>query len=501
MLPLSSFRRLINNVSWNISGKICTQILLFAISIIVTRYLGKESLGVYAALLVIPNFVRLLNMMGIETLINKKLPELNVIDSSGGQGRLLLKRLFMFRLVTSCLFCISLYFFLPYYLEFINKQELLAYRSVILIYFLVITVNSFLSTLFMTQLRYKVVSIAETISAALNLLLLAVFIIMDYGIFGVLYAYIIATVVNIIIYIFMSRVDFAGETENFYWDDMTPLALTSYGMTLFSFGLMTQSDVLLLNFFQASDADVGYYHLVTGVGAMLAFVLTGIGPLALSMLSETYARDSTAGLSRVWSQVVGLAAFLTTPIYIFAFFNAESLLTFVFGPTYGGAALIFSLYIFFACSQTILGWDFTTSTLFILRRRKTVISSTIEGSIINILLNIILIPAYGVAGAIFSTGSVMVYMVLRQLYVIQKEVEIGAAFPAIGKCLLFSLAAGVLAKGISWLVIDHLLFNAAIYLIAFAVLLVWIKPLSIEHGRFMREIHPSLGQLSQWVMR
>jgi len=482
-------------------GKLCTQILLFAVSIVVTRYLGKESLGIYAALLVIPNFVRLLNMLGLETLINKKLPELNVVDPSGRQGRYLLQRLLMLRLITSSILCIFLYLTLPYYLEFVNKQELLEYRTVVLMYFLVITVNSFLSTLLMTQLRYKVVSITETVSAALNLVLLALFVVMDSGILGVLYAYILATAVNILIYTWFSRAHFEGETEVPNWGDMKPLALTSYGMSLFSFGLMTQSDVLLLNFFRVSDADVGYYHLATSVGAMLAFVLAGIGPLALSMFSETYTRESVTGLSRIWCQVVGLAAFLTTPIYVFAFFNAESLLTFMFGANYAGAAVVFALFIFFACAQTVLGWDFTTSTLFILHRRKTVLSSTIEGSMINVLLNIILIPTYGVAGAVFATGLVMIYMVLRQLYIIQREVEIGPAFPVIGKCFLFSLAAAVVTKGTAWLVADHFLFNAAVYLAAFAGLLVWIKPFTQEHHRLMSEIHPSLNKIAQWVTR
>ncbi|SVC82626.1 uncharacterized protein METZ01_LOCUS335480, partial [marine metagenome] len=260
---LSSFQRLISNVSWNVLGKLCTQILLFAVSIVVTRYLGKEGLGIYAALLVIPSFVRLLNMLGVETLINKKLPELNVGDPSGRQGRYLLQSLLTFRLVTSSILCIFLYFILPYYLEFINKQELLEYRTAILMYFLVITVNSFLSTLFMTQLRYKVVSITETVSAALNLVLLAVFVMVDFGILGVFYAYILATAVSILIYAWLSGVHFTGETEAPNWGDMKPLALTSYGMSLFSFGLMTQSDVLLLNFFQISDANVGYYYLAT----------------------------------------------------------------------------------------------------------------------------------------------------------------------------------------------------------------------------------------------
>ena len=498
---MSSFQSLISNVSWNILGKLCTQILLILVSIIITRYLGKESLGVYAALLVVPNFVRLLNMLGVETLINKKLPELSVLDPSGCQGRYLLKRLLIFRLFTSALFCISLYFLLPYYLEIINKQELLVYRSIVLVYFFVITVNSFLSTLFMTQLRYKVVSIAETVSATMNLALLVVFVMMDYEIFGVLYAYILSMVINILIYAFLSKVHFAGETEAPTGGDMKPLALTSYVMSLFSFGIMTQSDVLLLNFFQVSDADVGYYYLATSLGAMLAFVLTGIGPLALSMFSETYARESVAGLSKIWCQIIGLAAFLTVPIYIFAFFNAESLLTFVFGSSYAGAATLFALYVFFACIQTVLGWDFTTSTLFILHRRKTILSSTIEGSMMNILLNLILIPIYGVRGAVFATGLVMVYMVLRQLYVIHKEVPIGSAFPVIGKCFLFSIAAALMTKAMAWFVMDHILFNTLVYLTAFAGLLVWIKPFTQEHRRLIFEVHPSLDQTIKWVTR
>jgi O-antigen/teichoic acid export membrane protein len=185
------------------------------------------------------------------------------------------------------------------------------------------------------------------------------------------------------------------------------------------------------------------------------------------MFSETYARESVTGLSRIWCHVVGLAAFLTTPIYVFAFFNAESLLAFLFGASYAGAAMVFALFIFFACAQTVLGWDFTTSTLFILHRRKAVLSSTIEGSVINILLNLVFIPTYGVGGAIFATGLVMVYMVLRQLYVIQKEVQVGLAFPVIGKCFLFSIAAATATKLIAWFVVENILFNVTVYIFVF----------------------------------
>ncbi len=180
------------------------QITLFAISILITRSLGKERLGIYATLLVIPAFVRLLNQFGLETLINKKLPEINVEDPSGDQGRYLVRRLLMVRLVSSLMFCGLLYIFLPHYFNFIHMPELLNYRTALILYFMVITVESLLSTLFMTRLQYKIVSMVETASALLNLVLLGVFIFLGHGIMGVLTAYILSVCLNIFAYLILS---------------------------------------------------------------------------------------------------------------------------------------------------------------------------------------------------------------------------------------------------------------------------------------------------------
>ena len=145
---MSSFQRFISNISWNVLGKVCVQIILFGGSVLLARYLGKEKLGVYATLLVVPTFVRLLNQFGLEFLINKKIPELNVLDPSGKQSRYLIKSLLAIRAGTSVFFSILIYAGLPYYLDFIGAPELVEYRLVLILYFLVICFNSLLSTLF-----------------------------------------------------------------------------------------------------------------------------------------------------------------------------------------------------------------------------------------------------------------------------------------------------------------------------------------------------------------
>ncbi len=489
---MSPFQRFISNISWNVFGKVCVQILLFGVSILLTRYLGKERLGVYATLLVIPSFVRLLNQFGLETLINKKLPELMVEDPTGRQGRYLVRKALGIRAVTTLIFGAALYKGLPHYLDFVQMPELMEYRLVLIAYFIIITLNSILSTLFMTRLEYKTVTLSETVCAFLNLCFLGIFISLDFGIFGVLYAYILSTAINILVYVGLSLKSLKGETQAPDWQEMRPLAQASYVITLLSFGLITQSDILLMNYFQVEPAGIGFYHLATGLGGMLAFVLVGVGPLALSILSETYVKGSTEGLSRIWCQIVGFASFLTVPIFVFAFFNAESLIYFVYGEQFGPAGKVLAFYVLFVGCATIAGHDFVTSTLFILHRRNTVVRVTIEGSLINIGLNLILIPLYQEMGAVAGTGLAMIYMVFRQLFVIQKHVNIFPALPTIGKCLLFSLLAVVPAQTFAIFILDQVLLTALLYALGFFILMVILKPFNRTQAEVLSAIHPKV---------
>lgn len=496
---LSSFQRFISNISWSVLGKVCVQILLFAVSILLTRYLGKERLGDYATLLVIPVFIRLMNSFGLETLINKKLPELHIQDPSGSQGKFLVGRLLIFRLLTTLCFCTLLYFILPYYLDFINSQWLIKFRWVLILYFIVITVDSILSTLFMTLLRFKTLAKTEIFGTLLNLFFLILFISLDYGISGVLYAYILSASATSIIYLVLARSQYLGPTKKTEWDGH--LAWVSYGISFLGFGLMTQSDVLLLNYFKVDRGDVGLYYLVTGLGGTMAFLLAGVAPMALSLFSETYTKDGIKSLANLYCQIVGLASYLTIPIYVFCILNADHVINFIYGSEFLEAAGALSVYATFAGIQTALGINFTVSSLYVIRRQGVALRSTIESSILNIGLNLILIPAFGMMGAITATGMVMVYMVLRQLKTLTAEMEIASVFPVIGCCFLYCLTASIPPLILSWLGNGHLIINLFLYLITLVAVIIFVKPFNNEQWQLFVNVYPKLDRGSKWFVR
>ena len=160
------------------------------------------------------------------------------------------------------------------------------------------------------------------------------------------------------------------------------------------------------------------------------------------------------------------------------------------------AAPLLTFYIGFLGLSVVLGTNFTVSTLFVLHRRDTAMRSTVEGSALNVGLNLMLIPQYGVTGALGATGAVMVYMVLRQLWVIQQEMDIRPVFPVLGKGFLLSLAAIVPVFVLSGLIESHLILNGVVYLIAFFSLLSWQKPFTQDHRRLLTNIYP---RLDSWI--
>ncbi len=498
MSPIQSF---IANISWNIFGKIWIQIVYFALSVIITRYLGKNALGLYATLLVIPAFMRLVNSLGLEMALHKVLPELQAEDPSLGQGRFVLQKVLLVRLSSSFLLLAAFFYFLPQYAQWIATPELLNYQGILAIYFLVVGVNSLFTAVLQTYLDYKSVIIGEGINAILNLFFLLFFIQMDAGIQGVLWAYVLSSIANFAYYFFRSRNYFFGEKTPTDLAETRSLAGTLYLVSLISFGLLTQTDVLFMNFFQVADGHIGYYYLATSFGGMLTFVLSGIGALALSLFSDSYTREGEEGLSKIWIWIVGFAVFLTAPIYVFAAIQSEPLITYVYGSAFSEVGKLLTLYVVFLAFQLCLGSEMNGWVLVAVGKKNQVLRVSVEGSLLNVLLDMLWIPDNGEWGAVLATGSTMTFMVFRQLLMVTDVINVRGIFSLIAKFMCLALLALIPCLLVSYMRNTHVLWNAAIYGSTFFFILVWVKPLRQKQLGFLSQWYPSLTPVFGWFSR
>ncbi len=498
---LTLLHRFITNAFWNIGGKVFVQLIYFLLSVLISRYLGKEGLGLYASILVVPAFVRLLNTLGLEGMLNKKLPELDVHDPTGAEGRFLVKKVLGLRLFSSLGFGFLLFAGLPVYAEWVKVPEMMHYRPAILLYFLVVTVNSMFGTLFMTRLRFRVVTIADSINALFNLLLLVMFIVFDWGLWGVLSAYILSTLAQLLFYWQMARPFLAGPVRPTNMEEARQLSWTVYGINLMSIGLWTQSDIMLMNYFDVSREGVGYYHLATSLGAMVVFALMGMGQLAQSLYSEAYAREGEVGLARTWKMTVSFCGWVCLPAGVFVFAFAPDLIAWLFGPEFLPVATVFRIYAVYLITAAVLGADLNNFALFVLHKRKTALLISFEGSVWNLILDILWIPQYAERGAALATGSVMVYMVLRQLFALGRVAPLLQVLKTMLVIFLGALAA--LAPGMVLPATGDniIVLQMGVFTLSFLMITSVLKPLPREVLDWAQEISPGLARPLRWFVK
>ena len=154
------------------------------------------------------------------------------------------------------------------------------------------------------------------------------------------------------------------------------------------------------------------------------------------------------------------------------------MISFIYGPVFKEASLALIIFSAFSGIQTALGNNFSVSTLYVIHKRNVAIRTTVEGSILNIGLNLFLIPAAGMLGAVTATGTTMVYMILRQLKIISTEMKIAPVFPVIGQCFLYCLLASIPTLILTWVHLGHLITNLILYLVTLATIIIWVKPFS-----------------------
>lgn len=223
--------------------------------------------------------------------------------------------------------------------------------------------------------------------------------------------------------------------------------------------------------------------------------------MALSLFSETYAQNSNEGLSRSWRLIVTFSIYFILPIYLFVFFNAEDLLGLIYGNDFMGAGTGLILYLGFLTINQTSGANYYGDTLYAINKNQIVLRSTIEASLMNLVLNVVLIPSYGELGAITGTGSSILYMALRRWFVLKEYIQMKLVWLDAARATLFVLLPAMVSKFISVLVNAHVLLNALVYGFLLLVLLVCIRPMTKEEAVMIVKYFPFLGNFIHYITK
>lgn len=181
--------------------------------------------------------------------------------------------------------------------------------------------------------------------------------------------------------------------------------------------IMGWTDQLMLGkMMEASD--VGVYGVAFKFATLSVFVLTAVNSIAAPKISEMKSKDDFAGLEKVVKHSTKLIFWLTLPIVLIICLFPTFILrvsgdTFVVGAT---ALVILSLGKFFSSISGSVG-----SILQMTGLQKQFQNILLLAAIINVGLNYLLIPRFGIEGAAFSSLSCMVFWNTVMVIVVKRK--------------------------------------------------------------------------------
>lgn len=188
------------------------------------------------------------------------------------------------------------------------------------------------------------------------------------------------------------KVPIARSLLSFSW----PLALTG-----FTYLFISKTDKLLLGYFMSSK-DVGIYTPALMIANLLVFISTAFKYIFLPTVSEYFSKNDVRGLEPLFKSTSKWNFLVVLPAFLFIMVFPKEILTILYGSSYtsGYMALI-------VLALGISMNDFAgTSANILIAGGHTRLNLACEviAAATNVILNVILIPMYGIVGAAIGTG-------------------------------------------------------------------------------------------------
>ena len=177
--------------------------------------------------------------------------------------------------------------------------------------------------------------------------------------------------------------------------------------------VMSWADSLMLGYFKTPDV-VGVYNAALPLAGLLSMTLSSMNFIYIPIISQLYSKNLINELKRSYIILTKWIFLMTLPIFFVLFLFPDVVLNLLFGSRYIGAAVALQILAFGFFINISLG--FTGNTLLVLGKTNFLMWTFVISAIINIILNMVLIPPMGIIGAsIASAFSLIVAKILNMI--------------------------------------------------------------------------------------
>ncbi len=472
------------------TGMILSSLTFLLYRILAARYLSPSDYGLLSMGIVFLNIGALFGLVGIHHSIGKFI-----------NHYLAIKRFDRVKGIIILSFCItipsSIIIFLALYyssqslaLNIFKIEELAPIISIFSFGIPLIVIAQLLKFYFFTFKKPEYSIVSETIfEKFFNLLLLLFAISISASLLFLSWMYITSLLISLIVASILLGKILLKNMPVIFKKEINPVfdvkQLLSFSIPLMIVGILDialgWTDIIMIGVFRSS-LEVGFYNTAYVISSAFLIIWIAIGDMFYPIISELYAKKQKTSIRKTFEVTSRWIFVLALPLLVFIIVFPSRTLSLVFGHKYLDAAIPLVILTLGYFPLAIFG--LSEQGLRTYKKIKFLGVSTLIALVINILLNFLLIPPYGMIGASISTTLSLIFFTIIRFVKFKKILHFSFDLNLYKKYIYSAIISFIAVFSLFKILnlFSTYLFISAIllYMIFYFVLLILFKSFSKE---------------------
>jgi O-antigen/teichoic acid export membrane protein len=486
---------------WSQFGRFSEISLLFLVSLVLARKLGPGPYGVFAFALSLIACCCLVAATGFgPEALGKFVPEAVAGYYRGGVVRLV-RDLAVIRVVAIVLVAGSLFIFRHRVESLFSTTQLGNYIVFILAAFGLRSICDLFGNVFSGLLDLGVVAAGRSIAPLATLLLVGTAILSGRTITltFAFTAWLAGQSAALAVFLLFARKRIARtgvqrEAQVVSLRRVLVFGLFAWFSGFFIFVLNEGSDVILLGWLLRDARQIGWY----AIGSSLAFrpsslVLAWMSLMGMSVSAKAHLANGVEGLARATEAALKLNSLSLIPTMVVVARFAPQLVTLLYSERYEASVPVTRVLCSLLAISGFLGYGIHAGVLYVLDRERTTCAIFGGVAVVNMLLAVPLVTAFGTIGAAIATGLCSVLFASTCAIIGQPVCPVRWPWLFNIKVVLASLLGTVSTLWVNPVTPAGLVLALVLWGTVFAASLLCLKPLTSADVKPLERINPKLG--------
>jgi len=407
------------DVSWVLASSIIVLLLHFFQKPIMARYLGPDGLGLFSMAIMSVGIIELIALFGIDGALTKYVAEHKEHE---GKVSSLVSSAFFTILIIGVMTSVALFVCSNTFASTFNMPSLSLLLKIYALVFPFSFTYAIIISYFngLREMRYY--AFIRVLQASLALTLILALLMIGLGVEGAMLGTVFAIIGTVVVAMLIMK-KFVRFTVSDYRENTKMLA--SFGSRLVGANMISKIyyniDTLMIGYFLIST-EVGYYAVAISLSRFFWLVPRAMATVAYPAISEYWAKSDLHAINKLVDKSTKYSACILIFAGMSVIFFAKDIIAFLFTPEFLPAVLPLTILIIGTVTSGILrsvGGIFAS-----VGKVNLVLKISAIGAVGDIMLNIVLIPTYGIIGAATATTAAYVIDVIITIYFLRRALAI-----------------------------------------------------------------------------